>query len=345
MLALSYASVRLLLPIDHLCEMFAPMFSILFCQIFVLISLQFFFIDCQTTTPPPSRQHWDYEREGPDAWHHLFDTCEGEGQSPIDIRTSSVKYDSHLQPLTLNGYQSNASTYSWNFTHNGHTIVAYPPPLARLSMSGGGLPDVFYLLQFHFHWGFNAFQGSEHTINGHKYPLEVHFVHRAQFGNTLAVLAVLFDRQRDDNPYLNDLLQAINRTVNTTTAFEQQIDFSRLLPTSPTPRFYRYNGSLTTPPCTEGVIWTILTRTVPISSYQLRVLTNNIIPFNFRPPQKLYSRKVYANFRPELHEGGGEEEGDEGEGGGHHSSASLVSTKSTHLFLSLFIISLRVFFK
>jgi len=307
--------------------------------------LQFFFIDCQTTTPPPSRQHWDYEREGPDAWHHLFDTCEGEGQSPIDIRTSSVKYDSHLQPLTLNGYQSNASTYSWNFTHNGHTIVAYPPPLARLSMSGGGLPDVFYLLQFHFHWGFNAFQGSEHTINGHKYPLEVHFVHRAQFGNTLAVLAVLFDRQRDDNPYLNDLLQAINRTVNTTTAFEQQIDFSRLLPTSPTPRFYRYNGSLTTPPCTEGVIWTILTRTVPISSYQLRVLTNNIIPFNFRPPQKLYSRKVYANFRPELHEGGGEEEGDEGEGGGHHSSASLVSTKSTHLFLSLFIISLRVFFK
>jgi len=300
------------------------------CQFLFVISLLIHSVNLQSTNAPSTPPHWDYEREGPDAWHHTFDTCEGEAQSPIDIRTSYVKYDPNLKPLTLNGYTSNTS-YVWNFTHNGHTIVAHPPPLARLSMSGGGLPDVFYLVQFHFHWGYNAFQGSEHTINGQKYPLEIHFVHQAPRTRTLAVLGVLFDRQRDDNPYLNDLLSVLNRTVNTSTATEQQLDLSRLLPTSPTPRFYRYNGSLTTPPCTEGVIWTLLTRTVPISSYQLRVLTGNMVPFNFRPPQKLHTRKVLANFRPEAHEGGEEEEGE----GDHNSSAAFYRIKLVQLFMLL----------
>lgn len=316
------------------------MFSSLTCQFLFLILLVINFVHMQNTNPPPTPHYWDYEREGPDAWYHTYDTCEGEAQSPIDIRASHVKYDPNLKPLSLNGYTSNMSSYVWNFTHNGHTIVAYPPPLARLSMSGGGLPDTFYLVQFHFHWGYNAYQGSEHTINGHKYPLEVHFVHRAPFTNTLAVLGILFDRQRDDNPYLNDLLSVLNRTVNTSIATEQQLDLSRLLPTSPTPRFYRYNGSLTTPPCTEGVIWTILTRTVPISSYQLRVLTGNKVPFNFRPPQKLYLRQVLANFRPEPHEGGDEE----GEGeGGHHSSAAFNLIKPVQLFLLLCISIAHIF--
>ena len=310
-------------------------------QVLLLIILLIQCVHLQSTTPSPGAQHWDYEREGPDAWHHLFDTCEGESQSPIDIRTPYVKYDPNLKPLSLNGYTSNMSSYLWNFTHNGHTIVAYPPPpLARLSMSGGGLPDVFYLIQFHFHWGYNAFQGSEHTINGMKYPLEVHFVHRAQFSNTLAVLGVLFDRQRDDNPHLNDLLSALNRTVNNTVTFEQSLDLSRLLPSSPTPRFYRYNGSLTTPPCTEGVIWTLLTRTVPISSYQLRALSNNMVPFNFRPPQRLHTRRVIANFRPEPHEGGEEEEG----AGGHHSSAASLHTKLVQLSLVFYVAIVSVLY-
>ncbi len=303
-------------------------------QVLFLISLLIHYVHLQSTTPPPAAPHWDYEREGPDAWHHTFDACEGEAQSPIDIRTSYVKYDPNLKPLSLNGYTSNMSSYSWNFTHNGHTIVAYPPPpLARLSMSGGGLPDVFYLVQFHFHWGYNAFQGSEHTINGQKFPLEIHFVHRAQFSGSLAVLGILFDRQRDDNPYLNDLLSVLNRTVNTSIAVEQRIDLSRFFPTSSTPRFYRYNGSLTTPPCTEGVIWTLLDRTVPISSYQIRALSGNVVPFNFRPPQKLHSRKVLANFRPERHEGGEEEEGE----GASHSSAAPVHIELVQLLFVLYV--------
>lgn len=295
----------------------------------------FYPVNMQHTNSPA--QHWDYEREGPDAWPHLYDTCEGEAQSPIDVRTSHTKYDSHLPPLLLNGYTTNMSSFVWNLTHNGHSIIAYPPPLARLSISGGGLPDTYYLSQFHFHWGFNAYQGSEHTINGRKYPLEIHFVHRAPFTGALAVVAVLFDRQRDDNPYLNSLLTALNYTVNSSIATEQQIDLSRFFPSS-LPRFYRYNGSLTTPPCTEGVIWTILSRTVPISTYQLRAFTNNMVPFNFRPTQKLHTRKVLANFRPDPHEGGEEEESE----GAHHSSVSSNYLKIEQLILLCFVLIIPI---
>jgi carbonic anhydrase len=298
----------------------------------VLFLYSFLHSSNQQTTNSPAH-HWDYEREGPDTWHHSYDTCEGEAQSPIDIRTSHVKYDPNLKPLSLTGYINNMSSFVWNFTHNGHTIVASPPPLARMSMSGGGLPDTFYLAQFHFHWGYNAFQGSEHTINGRKYPLEIHFVHRAPFTGAYAVLGILFDLQRDDNPNLNDLLSVLNRTINTSITIDQQLDLSRLLPTSPSPRFYRYNGSLTTPPCTEGILWTLLSRTIPISTYQLRVFTGNTVPFNFRPTQKLHTRKVLANFRPEPHEGGEEEEGEDA----HHASASSNDIKLVLVLFLLFI--------
>jgi carbonic anhydrase len=261
----------------------------------------------------PSTPHWDYQREGPDTWRHTFDSCEGNAQSPINIRTCSVKYDPNLSPLSLNGYTTNISLHVWNFTHNGHTIIAYPPPLAHLSISGANLPENFHLVQFHFHWGYNAYQGSEHTIDGMKYPLEIHFVHEGRYSNALAVLSILFTLRLEDNPHINELLSILNRTINTDVFVEQQINISRLFPATLTPQFYRYNGSLTIPPCTEGVTWIILARKVPISKYQLEIFVRNSVPFNFRSPQQLYSRTISANFRPEPHD-------EEGESS-HHSSA------------------------
>ncbi|CAF1156052.1 unnamed protein product [Adineta ricciae] len=313
-------------------------------RIFSFCFVFFFFSFIQLSnlqTVSPSEHEWDYAREGPDTWLHRYESCEGEAQSPINIRTSQVKFDPKLtSPLVFNGYNSNSTVLVWNFTHNGHTIVAYPPPLARLSMSGGGLLGEYYLIQFHFHWGYNAFQGSEHTINEQKFPLEVHFVHRAAFTNSYAVLGILFERQRDDNPYLYELLSILNRTVNSSIAVEHQLNLSRIIPTASSPKFYRYNGSFTTPPCTEGVIWTILKRPVSISEYQLHALLSNAIPFNFRPPQKLYSRKVYTNFQGDDHEG--TEEG-EGEGhGGHHSSASTCIGQLFLIFISLLVYFFRI---
>ena len=109
----------------------------------------------------PTTHQWDYQRNGPDTWPHRFDSCEGELQSPINIRRSHVEYDPNLHSLSLDSYIGNKSLFTWNYTHNGHTIVAYPSPLAHLTISGANLPGIFHLKQFHFHWGFNAYQGSE----------------------------------------------------------------------------------------------------------------------------------------------------------------------------------------
>lgn len=307
------------------------MFRTIILQILFLFSLLNYSILESTN---PSIYHWDYQRDGPDTWSHKFDTCEGEFQSPIDIRLSHVKYDPNLTPLSLNGYTTNTSLFIWNFTHDGRTIIAYPPLLAHLSISGANLLEPFYLVQFYFHWGYNPYQGSEHTIDGIKFPLEIHFLHQARSG-AFAILSILFNLQHDDNSYINDLLTILNQTTNSSISIEHHVNISRLFPTSSSPRFYLYNGSLTFPPCTEGITWIILARTIPISSYQLEVFAGNSVPFNYRHPQKLYSRKILANFQPQSYESSYDEE----DTSGHHSSA-CVQEISIFLLLLILIVFL-----
>lgn len=273
----------------------------------------------------PTTHHWDYQRNGPDTWRYRFDSCEGELQSPINIRRSHVKYDQNLDSLFLDSYTGNKSLSMWNFTHNGHTIIAYPPPLHSFSIRGANLPGIFRLKQFHFHWGFNAYQGSEHTIDGIKYPLEIHFVHEESSSQkALAVISILFELKTDDNPHINELLSILNRTTNISLFVEQQLDISQFFPTTLPIRFYRYNGSLTTPPCTENVHWIILVRHIRISAYQLEVFIKNSEPFNFRSTQKLYSRLVSANFNPKSYEDEEEEDDDDDDGNVHHSSTCSI---------------------
>jgi carbonic anhydrase len=266
--------------------------------IFVLFVCSSFNDSVEQSNPTKTFQ-WNYERQGPDVWHHAAAICDGDSQSPIDIDTKRVKYDVRLTALSLHAYQTNASVSPWNFTHDGHTIVVYPPTTARLSVSGANLPEVFHLVHFQLHWGYNCHQGSEHTINGRKYSLEIQFVHRSADFRATAILSILFERQSADNPYLNDFLSIINQTTHPSVFVEQPLDLSVFLPSNPAMRFYRYNGSLTTPPCTEGVHWIVLARTVPISSRQVGLLINNTVAFNYRPTQKLHQRQVLANFPQE----------------------------------------------
>ncbi|CAF1536286.1 unnamed protein product [Adineta ricciae] len=275
-----------------------------------------------------STPHWDYQRHGPDAWPHVFDACEGDAQSPVDIHTSHVKYDSHLAPLLMNSYTTSNTISVWNFTHNGHTIIAYPSPLSRLSISGASLLEVYYLVNVHFHWGYHPYHGSEHTIDSTKFPLEVHFVHEARSPNTYAVLSVLFTLQRHDNEQLNDLLSIVNQTINASVWNEYRFDVSRLFPTTSTKHFFLYNGSFTVPPCTEGITWIVLAKHVPISVDQLEVFSGNSVPSNFRSPQKLSSRTILADFEPEPYEG-------ESSHGTPHSTAN-------HARISIFSLSIII---
>lgn len=298
-------------------------------QLILLLSI---LIDFYHQHVSPLTPHWDYQRDGPDTWHRKFVTCESKIQSPINIRTSHVIYDPTLSPLVLNDFVTNTS-YVWNFTHNGHTIAVYPTAFVRFSISGAGLPDKFDLIQFHFHWGYNAYQGSEHTIDGIKYPLEIHFVHQARSSDALAVVSVLFQLQSNDNPYINDLLLILNQTSMKSMFVETQIDISYLFPTFFSPQFYRYNGSLTTPPCTDGIHWIVLASTVPISEDQLKVFANNAVPLNFRQPQKLYKRKVLANFQPQNLQKIDDED----------NCRSSVCTQELSRFLLLFTLILTLF--
>lgn len=275
--------------------------------------------------------HWDYQRNGPDTWPHTHDTCEGNAQSPINIRLAKVIYNPNLHPLSLNGYTNNDSSYLWNFSHNGHTIVARPPPLAHLSITGADLTEEFYLDQLHFHWGYNIYQGSEHTINGIKYPLEIHFVHRSRYSRTLTVLSLIFRIRVEDNPSLNELLSIVNETIDSSVTIERQMNLSRLFPGVASLRFYRYDGSLTTPPCTEGVRWIISARLIPISPSQWEVFARNSVPMNFRPTEKLYSRIVYSNFQPESDEDTYDEENHRSQ----HSSAYARPISFVFLLITL----------
>ena len=183
-------------------------------------------------------------------------------------------------------------------------------------VSGGGLPSIYRFAQFHMHWGVDDSQGSEHTISKTKFPMELHLVHyNAHYGtdlgsaiangqkkgatDTLAVLGIMFQLDQKPNKNLDPMLTqdvkaglVEERRKTNTKLFE----LDTLLPED-TSRFYRYNGSLTTPGCNEIVVWTVFKDPIKISHAQLEAFralakTSPQIENNYRPPQPLYGRAV-----------------------------------------------------
>ena len=102
-----------------------------------------------------------------------------------------LEHDKNLKAFTFNNYNT---TQQFNVTNNGHTVVVGRIPSSdqpTIGVEGSDLDRAYDLLQFHFHWGYNDYQGSEHTIDGHKYPLEMHLVHKSKDGR-LTVLGFMF---------------------------------------------------------------------------------------------------------------------------------------------------------
>lgn len=143
--------------------------------------------------------------------------------------------------------------------------------------------ETFELQQFHFH------TPSENQIKGRQYPLEAHFVH-ANANGELAVISVMFDAG-DQNAALSKLINAIPQE-NQTTFFKDTFEIKDLLPK--TANYYRFNGSLTTPPCSEGVRWFVLKDTQTLSKDQAAKLME-VMGQNNRPLQPLNARVVLSN--------------------------------------------------
>merc|ERR1719510_84163 len=176
----------------------------------------------------------------------------------------------------------------------------------------GGLPGTYRFAQLHFHWGSSDGQGSEHTINGKSYPLELHLVHfKTEYGNSigesiagfpkdgLAVLGIFFEIQEEDNHDLNLLIDAVTKSkIAAKDGYPMNsLPLADLLPRN-TDKFYRYQGGLTSPGCFEVVVWTVFKDTVGISKSQLeafrKVLQDDSTALvdNFRNVQPLHGRQV-----------------------------------------------------
>lgn len=217
--------------------------------------------------------HWGYDGEmNPAKWGEAFPLCgAGKSQSPLNIRgpfektSLDMKLDYKPGPLKL--------------LNNGHTIQVVATPGSTMSLGN----EKYELLQFHFH------RPSEEHVDGKPSAMVAHFVHKSANGK-LAVISVLLSEGRE-----NSLIQTVWRHAPKSKAPESSVPGVVINPAALMPpklNFYSYEGSLTTPPCTEGVTFFILQTAVSLSKAQVEEF-----PFkmNARPTQPLNGRKITAN--------------------------------------------------
>lgn len=218
---------------------------------------------------------WSYSgQSGPSHWGKLsseYALCGmGKNQSPIDLASL---IEAELPPVEFN-YSSNAK----EILNNGHSIQANYATGSSMSIDG----QEFFLLQFHFH------SPSENQIEGKSFPMEGHLVH-ADGNDNLAVVAVMFE-EGETNRAIAELWEQMPDTAGDQEKLSSPINAQALLPESKD--YYYFNGSLTTPPCTEGVTWIVMKQPVPISKDQIEAFTRVIGHPNNRPVQPVNARLI-----------------------------------------------------
>ena len=228
---------------------------------------------------------WHYEgAEGPAHWGTLspeFAACgQGRRQSPIDITraTPVAAVRTAFPPAELRIAHHEHVADGIN---NGHTIQINYPDAATLMVGG----VAYQLTQYHFH------SPSEHTVGGKRFPMEMHLVHKSADG-TLAVVGVLI-AEGAHNSAFDPVWAHLPQQVGVETHYPaMNVDVDALLPAIRTS--YRYDGSLTTPPCSEGVSWIVMTTPIELSREQVAAFTH-LITGNSRPVQELNGRPILSD--------------------------------------------------
>ena len=221
--------------------------------------------------------HWSYEGEGgPQAWGRLkpeFNLCAiGKRQSPINIE-ESVTLRGPAEPIQFEYTPSSASV-----VNNGHTIQVDVAGDNQITVRGSS----YKLLQFHFH------HPSEERVNHRGFAMVVHLVHRNPEGQ-FAVVAVLLD-PGEANTLINKVWTYMPLDSGDRVRMPAGLlNMNELLPRDQ--RYYQFMGSLTTPPCTEGVLWLVLKQPVAIGRDQQRLFAQ-LFPNNARPVQPINGRAI-----------------------------------------------------
>lgn len=226
------------------------------------------------TAPPAHDGHWSYVGEtGPAHWARLsedFELCaKGQRQSPIDIRDGFVV---ELEPITFDYRPAD-----FTVTNNGHSLQVSFAAGNRIALGGRS----FELLQMHFH------HPAEEAVEGQRADMSAHLVHRDASGR-LAVVAVQL-RRGVAQPLIQQVWNNLPLEAGEPVRGLGTMDPNDLLPADR--RYFTYMGSLTTPPCTEGVQWMVLKQTVELSEAQVRFFAR-LFPMNARPLQSAAGRII-----------------------------------------------------
>ncbi len=234
----------------------------------------------EETPQSASLAHWSYSGdEGPQHWGDLDPTyalCKtGGAQSPIDLPLAPSRHEPaparpHWDPIPL------------RLTNNGRIVQVNDTAPSAFVVDG----TTYHLAQFHFH------SPSDHTIGGHRYPVEMHLVHKSDAGKLLAV--AIFFESGAENVTLAPMWSAMSAPADGSAPVVPgaTVDVSPLLPSAP--KYLRYSGSLTVPPCTEGVTWLVVEPDgkTQMSPDQIKTLHDRTQPSSSRPIQPAGAREV-----------------------------------------------------
>ncbi|HEY5857004.1 MAG TPA: carbonic anhydrase family protein [Aldersonia sp.] len=232
---------------------------------------------------PTEPVEWSYSGDnGPDQWGEIAASCQSgtsSSQSPINIDSSSLVPES---PPNAGAVTLHYVPTHFEVENTGRTIEAVPDDLDANSITIDGTR--YYLQQFHLH------TPSEHTITNQSFPIELHLVNKSEDG-AIAVLGVLLAAGAE-NSALSELFTKMPTTVTdeqSMVPLDGKIDPTDLIP--PSSAIARYSGSLTTPPCTEPVLWSVFMTPSTVSAGQVADL-QQIFPDNHRPTQPLNGRVI-----------------------------------------------------
>ncbi|MBN3308353.1 CAH4 anhydrase, partial [Amia calva] len=244
---------------------------------------------------------------GPKEWNKVHPDCAGDNQSPINIITKRTLRNNDLMTFTFTDYDKQTIALMKN---NGHSVQVSLPTGKKIS---GGNLTTYKALQFHLHWGTDGGPGSEHTIDGEQFPMELHIVHIKDTHSSLdqavkekdgiAVLGFFYQESPEENKNYTKLIDALDKITDT--GLNTTLQGLRLDELIPAPenltKYYRYEGSLTTPDCSEAVVWTVFENPIPLSKEQILAFTKlnfkdmKSMVDTFRPVQKLNNRIVYRS--------------------------------------------------